>query len=595
MLQAALLHPTIITFIATTSMVAVYRFDRLFRIFAASFPLLIFTSICLISQSLHLSSDAVERGFEVPGGEYGITQNTLSTHVEFMSLKFISIFGDYTILISFALTIILFVANLYTLSSSDRFAKLIVIFGSLYAGFCYMALFSGDMIFLAIALELMMVVSSVIIFLGGGRHSHNAAKRYFITHLLSGNMIVIGIACLVAQRGSYEIVNITSILSSDNGSGYWPGALIMLIGLTVNIAAFPFSGWMVNCYSRASPSGFLYLICFTTKVSIIVLLKLFSGFAALKYIAIGMIIYGSWKAIFENNIFGLLCLLSIIQMAFMVLAIGDGREMMLKAVYLYLFLHMLYKILLSIVVSTITENSKITRCSNMHRVKNPVILVGIIIATLAMVNAPLSATFMIKSYISHSYFDTATYYLITLLSFAVIISLPCRKYLTSKQSVTLDLSLMSRFTIGFMSLIVLLATFAVPILAQNITMEGPRGALWSLPLLSDISAFGYIYLLSYDSLKQIGILITALTINLVINLPKLDSKSLNVIDTLGDALMACYKYITDKSKESEEKEDWRIESLEKQFMQRLRFVHNQQTAILVVFFVLIVMLITFIW
>ena len=52
---------------------------------------------------------------------------------------------------------------------------------------------------------------------------------------------------------------------------------IMLIGMLINIAAFPFSGWMVKYYPKASPSGFLYLISFTTKVSVILLAKIFLG------------------------------------------------------------------------------------------------------------------------------------------------------------------------------------------------------------------------------------------------------------------------------------------------------------------------------
>lgn len=596
MLQVALLHPTIVTLIAALFMAGFYRCSRVFRIIAASFPVLIFISLYILNQVIYLPDSALEK-LESSGLGYGIEyvlgQGFLSVNFELMNLKFISVFSGDTLLIAFAISIILFVANLYAISSQERFAKPIAIFGSLYAGCSYMALFSGDLIMLAIALELMMVASSAIIFLGGSRGSYNAAKRYFITHLLSGNMIIIGIACLIIKNDSYEIVNITSILNAADMESCFPAAVIMLIGLTVNIAAFPFSGWMVNCYTKASPAGFIYLICFTTKVSIIVLLKLFAGLEVLKYIAIVMIIYASFKAIFENNILGLLCLLSIIQMGFMVIAIADGRQMMLKAVYLYLCLHMLYKVSLAIIVSTITENSKITCCSNIHRIKNPVIWVGILISVMAMIGAPLSATFMIKSYISHSYLDNATYYLITLLSAITIISLPCKRYLASKKSIILELSGMSRFIIGFMSLLVLLCTFALPFASKNL-IHSENIDLWNSALLNDVSSFGYISLFSYDSLKQIGILTIALVISLLVNLPKLNSKSLNVIDHLGDIMISCYKYLSDADNKDSEKEDWKLISLEEQIMRRLRFAHNQQTAILIVFSIFILMLVTFI-
>jgi multicomponent Na+:H+ antiporter subunit D len=147
----------------------------------------------------------------------------------------------YNKLIGFAFCIVLLAANLYSIGQNKKFE---LILGNFYAASMLLCLFAGDFLSLFIGLELMMLFSSSIIFIGEKRFSIRSAKKYFITHLTSSSLILFGIVHIISKSKSLALVNVTSLMSNPEYSTIV--LVIMLIGMLINIAAFPFSGWMVN-------------------------------------------------------------------------------------------------------------------------------------------------------------------------------------------------------------------------------------------------------------------------------------------------------------------------------------------------------------
>ena len=198
---------------------------------------------------------------------------------------------------------------------------------------------------------------------------------------------------IISKSNSTEMTVVTDLFNNPEYSNII--LYIMFIGMIINIAAFPFSGWMVNYYKKASASGSLYLINFTTKLSIILLIKIFVGFEILKYVALVMILYAGFKVVIEDNIFALLCYLSIISMGIMILAIASGDKSALSAVFYYLFIHIIYKSLLSIISATLRDKLKITLCSELARFKNKALLIS------SAIGISLIDIFPIKQQILH--------------------------------------------------------------------------------------------------------------------------------------------------------------------------------------------------
>ena len=81
----------------------------------------------------------------------------------------------------------------------------------------------------------------------------------------------------------------------------------------------------------------LYLISFTSKISII---KLFSGFFGLS-----MVIYGGIYACIEDNIKRVVCYLTVSQLGFMLIAVGAKSQQANLGIIVFLSVHILYKAL----------------------------------------------------------------------------------------------------------------------------------------------------------------------------------------------------------------------------------------------------------
>jgi multicomponent Na+:H+ antiporter subunit D len=534
-------HPAVLILLAVIGLIASLKNQKLFVSIALSYPLIVGLFFWGQSNSIIVSA---------------------------YDIKFISDFSQQNKLIGYAFLLVLFSSNLYALGQNKRSE---IILGSMYGAFSFLCLLAGDFISMITGLEFMMLTSSLIIFISGSRESSRASKKYLITHLISSNMIMMGVAYLIGQNGSTVMLEITPLILNPEYSKTI--LLIMLSGFIINIAAFPFSGWMVNCYSVASPSGFLYLISFTTKISIMLLLKLFAGYEYLKYVAILMILYSSVKALVEDSLPRLLCHLSIMQLGFMLLGISHGGRAILFATNLYLFVHIIYKSLLSISVATLIDQYKIHLCSDLKKINSKLLLVALVVSLGLMINIPITTSWYIKSEISAILAKDPTYYVIILLSIVTIIAIPLRQYFNASDMVKLNLNLCTKVSLYFMTFVAVVVGF----LGKYI------------PVIKDIKT---VDLFSISSLKQLIIIALSGLIMVFLKIPKNHHSTLNIIEWLSRVFLHFNHFIQKKFSHKEKKEYWSSRALERQFLRKFRALHNQQTAIFAVFSVFMIMLVS---
>ena len=479
----------------------------------------------------------------------------------------------YNKLIGFAFCIVLLAANLYSIGQNKKFE---LILGNFYAASTLLCLFAGDFLSLFIGLELMMLFSSSIIFIGEKRFSIRSAKKYFITHLTSSSLILLGIVHIISKSKSLALVNVASLMSNPEYSTVV--LVIMLVGMLINIAAFPFSGWMVNYYQNALPSGFIYIISFTTKLSILLILKLFSGLFALKYIGVLMIIYASIKALRENSILRLLCYLSIMAMGLMLMGISIGSEAAISSVIYYLFIHILYKATLSICSASVIDVTGIIDCSDLKKISNNTIIIGTIIGIAMMINLPGTSALYIKSAISNLFSGEIFYLAPILLSLVTVYSLPWKNCL--KKHVTYQRLVINNYTQA--SLI---------FMGSVLICFGLFGS--KLMFLTNGTVLDYAGIFSFESLKQLIIISLGFYLALKYKIKKLHTKSINLVDWLGKRFLQLHSWLFSKNNEgTQDTEALSIGSLEYQISIKLAVLHNQKTAIFIVFIIFLTILIT---
>lgn len=492
---------------------------------------------------------------------------------ELYNLKLIWEFDDFNKLIGAAFLLVLLTANSYALGQK-KYNELII--GCAYGAAVFISLLAQDFISMFAGLEIMMVMSSMIIFSGNktGFISINYAKKYFLTHLVTSNMILIGIAHIISTSNSSEIILVTNLMENPE---YSHAILyVMFTAMVINIAAFPFSGWMVNYYKAASASGFLYLINFTTKLGLMLLIKVFYGFEPLKYIGLTMILYSGFKAIFEDNIFVLLCYLSIVAMGMMAIGISSGNKSALIGVTCYLFIHIIYKCLLSVVCATLRDRKGITLCLELGKFKNTILLISASIGISLMTNIPFSLSFYNKAGLSHLFSGNFFYIAILLSGVFTIISFPWKEVINHKKVIPLEMNIYNKFSLIFISL----ACFVT-------------GFLWVFTPVSNI--FYPLYEInnySYEVLKQLAIYGVSIIIVISLNITRKESTSLNILEIIGYGFAYLYHYWKKDNPPESPKENWRLDVLEEQLIKKLSILHNQQTAIFMVISLLIVMLAT---
>ena len=484
--------------------------------------------------------------------------------IEIFNITFSYKINYITYLTSLAFTIVLLFANLYAISNNRKKDLLL---GTGYAAGAFLCLCANDFISMLTGLEIMTVLSALLIFIGGIRSSLRSAKKYFLTHLVSSSMLIIGSAYLTIKNNSLEMVSVMELLERPDCST--APLYLMLTGAIINIAAFPFSGWMVNYYPKASPTGFLYLSSFTTKVSIVLLFKIFAGYESLKYIAIIMMIYASLKAILEDNLFSIICYLSIISMGFMLLAISRGDENIETAIATYLFIDILYKLLMSLGAASIIDQTGIHDASDLRKIKDKAVLFALGASTIILMHIPFTLSFYAKSEMIHVFKDQLIYLAVIFANFMNILVIPWKQYFSAKKSFSfqnpkyLQIAMIS---LGGVTLFLSLLGHYFSIFVQN----------------SEIN--------STDAIKQIAIIALALPLGFFWKAKRKITKPINLIESLGNLFFYFYHRYYNKQLPEKNVELLSIKPLEQQFLRKSRIWHNQQTAIFIVFVVFVAML-----
>ena len=456
-------------------------------------------------------------------------------------------------IIGAAFLIILFTANINSIAH-NRYSE--VIFGSLYGACAIICLLASDFASMFVALELMAVFSSIIIFMGGRKEAFLSAKKYFITHFLSSNMILITIIHVFLVSKSFEIVEIGDILGQTQYSA--PILFIGLMGLLINVAAVPFSGWMVNYYPSATSSGFIYLISFTTKLSVMLIFKLFAGFELLKYAGIVMIIHSCLKVIFEKENMRILCYFSIISMGFMLIGLSAQNSDLQNLAIYYLFISILAILTMSLAVSALAESGK----------GRLIFMTALFTGLSTLLAVPGTFPFALKSVVS-GYFkaDMLIYGVILFSVFIIGFAFPWKRILQeSKVTAASSENLLSQFIIIITSILTIICTiFGDDIL--RLELEGHSG----------------------HTFQQIIIILSSLILGFTVNYKRFITRPLSLIELFGDMIFWLSKY-QQKSKSSSEEEVISLNNVEFQCRKFLRQLHNQQTAITIVFILLTVLL-----
>lgn len=374
MIQYLLLNPTTALLISAILMCLLKSYKRAVQVIAIMAPIL---SLLCLSQGAP----------------------SLEVDIAYVAMNLIHYDGYNTMLASVFIVATL-VGSLYALSCNQIDD---IIIGHFYSFAAISAIISGDFLGLFIALEAMMIFSTILIFISIRTEARASAMRYFIMHMIASICFLTGLILLYSHEGSREVTAFNSEIFSIGSAKEIAAAALILLACLINVGAPPFSAWISDSYPLANTSGTIFLISLTTKVNIFLLAKLFAGQAMLVTIGVAMFCYGIIMAILEGNIRRIIAFLTISQLGFMISAIGIGSDLIIKGVIILACCHVLYNSIFITIAGSIFDLYKIENFDHINRVqksKDRLILTAVFAVGSSMFLAvPMTILFPIKNHI----------------------------------------------------------------------------------------------------------------------------------------------------------------------------------------------------
>ena len=265
-----------------------------------------------------------------------------------------------------------------------------------YAGAAVSATFAGDLMTLFIFWEITAISSVFLILQAGTRAAYFASMRYLGVQILSGVLLLYGIAYVWQANASLSLQAFTSL---DQ-----PGALIIFIAFGIK-AAFPFlHNWLQDSYPKSSVVGAVILSAFTTKLAVYAYARYFPGFNELIWIGAVMTIFPVFFAVIENDLRRVLAYSLNNQVGFMICAIGVGaagigNPLAINGAAAHAFVHIIYKALLFMSVGAVlyrTGTAKASELGGLYR-SMPWTALFCIIGGLSISAFPFFSGFIAKS------------------------------------------------------------------------------------------------------------------------------------------------------------------------------------------------------
>jgi len=252
-------------------------------------------------------------------------------HYELTPLKVDSL----SLIFGFIFALTAFIGGVYAFHIEDGIQQSAAL---LYAGGAMGVTFAGDFFTLFVFWEIMAVSSTVLIWARRTPATDNAGVRYLVFHIFGGGLLFAGILLHSMKTGSLQVEALPAIPSLP--------AVLILLGVALNAAVPPLHAWLPDAYPKATVTGAVFLVAFTTKSAVYVLIRVYPGWEILIWTGVAMAIYGTIFAIMVSDIREILAYSTISQVGYMVAGVGIGTEMALNGATIHAFSHILYKCLL---------------------------------------------------------------------------------------------------------------------------------------------------------------------------------------------------------------------------------------------------------
>lgn len=190
---------------------------------------------------------------------------------------------------------------------------------------------SADLFNLYVTLELVGLAAVGLVAAGGDAQQVAAALRYLFATLLGSVLYLLGVALIYGAYGTVSIEVLTPLVTPDAPHLMWIAGGLMLTGLMLKTALFPFHFWLPPAHGGAPAPVSALLSALVVKASFYLILRLWIGpfaplIAAAEWLAwlpalpgTLAIFWGSWQAIRAERLKMLIAYSTVAQLGYLFL------------------------------------------------------------------------------------------------------------------------------------------------------------------------------------------------------------------------------------------------------------------------------------
>jgi len=298
----------------------------------------------------------------------------------------------------------------YFHEKSDNVAEYFTLILFALAGMIMMVSYK-NMAMLFVGLEIMSV--SLYILAGIRKRdfaSNEASLKYFLMGAFSTGFLLFGITLIYGATGSFDLDKIQAYLI-DNSKAispiFYPGVILMMIGLCFKVGAAPFHFWTPDVYEGSPTLITTFMSTVVKTAGFAAFLRLFAGsFAPLHdfWVAPLMVIVcltlfiGNVTALFQKNFKRMLAYSSISHAGYLlfsliVLSVKSENNVLVYAAA-YTFASIIAFAVL-ILVKQKTGSDSFESFNGLGK-KNPLVALSLTVAMLSLAGIPLTAGFIGK-------------------------------------------------------------------------------------------------------------------------------------------------------------------------------------------------------
>jgi multicomponent Na+:H+ antiporter subunit D len=243
--------------------------------------------------------------------------------------------------------------SVYALHQRDPLQQAVI---PVYAGSAVGGALAGDLLTLFVFWELAGLSSAFLIWAGRTGRANRAAMRYLVAQVISGLLMLAGIAQRVVSGAGLEF----SYLGLDG-----PGGALILLAVGIKCAFPLLHAWLTDTYPEATVVGTVALSAFTTKFAVYVLARGYPGTESLVWVGAAMAVFPIFYAVIENDLRRVLAYSMVNQLGFMVVGVGIGGPLGVNGAAAHAVADMVFKGLLFMSMGAVLLRTGTTKGSEL--------------------------------------------------------------------------------------------------------------------------------------------------------------------------------------------------------------------------------------